>query len=1423
LWSLWRQGQEPRVDDFLAQAGIREPRQILEVLLVDQAERFRLGRWVAAESYLESFPTVRDDPEQAVDLVFGEYLLREEIGEQPAPEEYLRRFPEYSAALRLQVELHHAMGADHERTTSVARGTATLGDRREAEPGIDIEALPPIPGYEVLGVLGRGGMGVVYRAWQKGLNRSVALKMVHAGAQASPQVLARFRVEAEAVARLQHPNIVQIHEVGQHTGSPFLVLELVEGRSLAQRLDGTPRPAREAAELVETLARAMHSAHCRGVVHRDLTPANVLLSADDQPKISDFGLAKLLFGGGDLRTQTGELLGTPSYMAPEQAASRHDAIGAATDTYALGAILYELLTGRPPFKAESALETLRQVIADEPVTPSRLRPKLPRDLETVCLKCLRKEPAQRYASALALADDLRRFLDGRPILARRSTTVERGWRWCRRNKLLAATSFAFAAAVLILAVGATVAAWTFKEKRDQIQKAETLGRLRLFAAFNDQARAWRYSRQEGQRFKSLRALDQAATIGRELKIAPEEIDSLRDGVIASLALPDLRLDPTAPVLRRPPRVELVTFDGTMTRYALRSRDAVQVRRVADDQEIARFQARGDYDIYLLSFSADGRYLATTYNYPGIGLRVWDLKRNALAVDDSGPGSVGSAKFSPDSRRIALTHKEGEVLVYDLATGRSLRWHVPGAWSLDYRCDGAQIAVISQEPAESTCRILDAESGRLVRSILLRARVGGIAWSPDGVMLATPHEDDPKIELWDATTGARKAKLDGHSSIGLGAAFHPTGTILASNGWEQRLWLWDPVLGRRWLNVNGASNLVFSRDGRIVVSREDRLMTYQVDPALEYRTLAHASSPPLSYQRAAIRCDGRVLGVGSDRGVVLWDLVRGAELAFLPIGRAWHIAFEPSGDLLTSGELGVWRWPIRVEPEPGKVGIGPPLRLPLPPSDCWIDEDAKGRIVALSDHDYAFVATPEREFAVGPLADCRSVALSPDGRWLATGSHGQNGAQIWQVSDATLVAHLPIEGLVGVVFSPDGKWLMTTASPCRLWAVGSWREPREIGRTGLCFSPDGRLLVVRDFSNVLHLVETETGRTLARLESPDLCVAQWATFSPDGSRLVLTTNDGPVPSVHVWDLRAIRRRLAEIGLDWNAPRLPAAETSTGNVANRPALEVDVDYGPLKRYHQQYVSHLEQHAVSAEELVSRYAERLRLHPDDPDSLHQRGHALLRLNRSEEALADFSAALAQCPLDAHLRAYHGASLFNLGRYAPALDQLERAFQADPDTVRAIVRLGEIVNSRAWEMASSREPRRDPAIAARLAEFAVAVSPGNQNILNTLGVALYRAGRFAEAIESLKKSLEAGKGRLDGFDLFVLAMAHHRLGHAARARVCFDRAVDLLGEQKYLPGQRARKLAEFRAEAEAVLGLTRPVGELPADVFVSEPPDWP
>ena len=319
-----------------------------------------------------------------------------------------------------------------------------------------------VPGYVLLGVLGRGGMGVVYRARQEQLGRLVALKMILAGGHAGPVELERFRAEAQAIARLQHVNIIQIHEVGEHNGLPYYSLEYCPGGSLEKKLAGTPLPPREAADLVEVLARAMHAAHQKGVVHRDLKPANILLAEDGTPKITDFGLARQLDVAG--KTATGAIMGTPSYMAPEQASGKVKEIGPACDVYALGAILYECLTGRPPFKAALPLDTMMQVIRAEPVSPRQLNAGIPVDLETICLKCLQKEPVRRYVSAEALAADLRRFRGGEPILARPVGRIERTAKWVRRNPAVA-TLLATVAVLLLAGAGAGwgLVAWALGE------------------------------------------------------------------------------------------------------------------------------------------------------------------------------------------------------------------------------------------------------------------------------------------------------------------------------------------------------------------------------------------------------------------------------------------------------------------------------------------------------------------------------------------------------------------------------------------------------------------------------------------------------------------------------------------------------------------------------------------------------------------------------------------------------------------------------------------------------------------------------------------------------------------------------------------------------------------------------------------------
>jgi serine/threonine protein kinase len=432
---------------------------LLDAALAEQRRDWTSGKRTPVADLLQQNPALASDPAQAAELVYHEFLLRQEAGASPCWDDLLHRFPKYADALRLL------------RQADQLVEQAFPPDQPAAIPATELKD------YKLLEEIGHGGMGVVFKARQKSLNRVVALKMFRAGNCPSEQERRRFQSEAQAVARLQHPNIVQIFEVGETGGQPFLCLEFVEGQSLARQLDGNPMRPSQAASLVELIARAIHYAHEKGIIHRDLKPANILLQrksenrnpkserktpdsvssfgfrisdfasiSDFEPKVTDFGLAKFL-DAETLHTVSGAAMGTPSYMAPEQADGKSADIGRQTDVYGLGAILYELLTGRPPFRADSPLQTLKQVVEAEPARPRLLNPAVPRDLETVCLKSLHKEPSRRYATAQALADDLRRFVNGQPVQARRIGALGRGWRWCRRNPTMAAL-----AAVLVLAV-----------------------------------------------------------------------------------------------------------------------------------------------------------------------------------------------------------------------------------------------------------------------------------------------------------------------------------------------------------------------------------------------------------------------------------------------------------------------------------------------------------------------------------------------------------------------------------------------------------------------------------------------------------------------------------------------------------------------------------------------------------------------------------------------------------------------------------------------------------------------------------------------------------------------------------------------------------------------------------------------------------
>ena len=464
----WRAGQSPKIDDYLRGEDTEQEELLVELIHVDLEFRLKAGESARVESYLDRYPRLIHDRATVLGLLEAEYDLRQRREADVSSDEYAPRFPAHIEELRRRLACAETM-ADRS-----AELDTTAGGRE----------LPVVPGYEIVQEVGRGGMGIVYQARQLGLARTVALKMVSTGLKADSKDLTRFRAEAAALARLRHPNIVQIYDVGEVAGRPYFVFEFVAGGSLAQQLRGQPQPVRPAAQLVETLARAVQAAHASGVIHRDLKPGNILLQRSDVgsqrsdqldrspspadycpltsdlvPKIADFGLAKYVGGDGEGPdphgpTVTGELLGTPSYMAPEQAMIQRQPIGPTADVYALGAILYELLTGRAPFTGETPLTIVWQVLHSEPVSVTSLQPNVPRDLETICLRCLRKEPRQRYGSALELAEDLERFLRDEPIRARPVGAAEKLWRWVRRHPaptiLLAAGLLAPLVALIIL-------------------------------------------------------------------------------------------------------------------------------------------------------------------------------------------------------------------------------------------------------------------------------------------------------------------------------------------------------------------------------------------------------------------------------------------------------------------------------------------------------------------------------------------------------------------------------------------------------------------------------------------------------------------------------------------------------------------------------------------------------------------------------------------------------------------------------------------------------------------------------------------------------------------------------------------------------------------------------------------------------------
>jgi serine/threonine protein kinase/WD40 repeat protein len=1134
---------------------------VADSLLIDQRRRWEQGERVLVESYLEDQPGLRGDTDRLLELIEHEITLREEEGETPQLEEYLRRFPELARDLRLHFEVHAALRADREWAATVpkAKGSAVV-DR------------PVLPGYEVLGELGRGGMGIVYRARQIGLNRLVAVKMILTGGHAGPQEVARFRREAEAVAQLQHPHIVQIYEVGESEGRPYLALEYVDGGNLDHATRHLPQPAEASARFVEALARAMHYAHQRGVIHRDLKPANILLAVDSSqlsvvsnekrtlstdnwqltttPKITDFGLAKLLGPSATGPTLTGELLGTPSYMAPEQAQGKIAEIGPATDIWALGVILYELLTGHPPFQADSALETLVQVRFQEPVSPSRLQPKLPRDVVTICLACLQKDPRKRYASAEKLAEDLRRFLDGKPIGARPVGRTERVLRWCRRKPVLAGLLAAVILLVGVVAVGGPVAAIRIAGQRDLAEERTREANEELWKASLQQARAERRSGQVRQRLACLEALTRAAAIRPSLE--------LRNEAIACLALPDLRL------VRRwtgEPRFEVaLAFDPQFQRYAQKEGDTIAVRQVSDDRVLLSRPSPGAFDF--AGFSGDGRYLA--FQYFGTQRRepylyVWDLNRQQTVLDVLCPGGFA---LSPDSRRVAVPQGGTGLAIYELESGKEIRrlGKISVTGWMAYHPREPLLAI---EGTKGTMEIWAVDTGKLVTTLDHPRELGVLTWGDSGRLLVVGMEEGT-IYVWEVASWRRLAVLRGHRGTVVRLFSHPTQNVLVSGAWDDTTRLWDPRDGRQLLVAPGLVEGVRADGGQLAIRLGDQLEVWELILPTECRTLLYSPSSPLQREvpyhgpwGMAYHPRGQLLASGGEDGVRLWDPLTGQERAYLAIEAVAAVLFHSSGTRLISyGKGGLRSWTLRCDPGAADDGLplGPARLLEAPRNSpwhrrmcCWCPGERSLALIANEGERLVVVQPFEVAGEVvtfkGRPSRYTSVAVSPDGRWLAAGAWNDFGITIWELATGQVVKELPGSRdppiRTNVEFSPDGKWLVAGGQgEYRFWRVGSWEAGLVIPRSHLenrpgymAFTRDGKVLAIAWSRDQVRLVNAADGEELATLTSPDPRPITKICFRPDENQLAVAAENYVI---HLWDLRGLRAQLAGLGLDWESP-------------------------------------------------------------------------------------------------------------------------------------------------------------------------------------------------------------------------------------------------------------------------------------------------